>query len=279
MTTTVTCRSFYCKVKTRQQQRNSTNQTTPYENGDGGSSSCSYSVVTAWLWNLHHVKEFWTLDGKLPAQAQQFASMTWRRSRKSSKVSNMFQSCKCATCCIMSFSDEHSSGLSECFHHIQAQKTWRKWRFCSSTYFLSYSALLTSFSCPWNNETFCKKDNKDQFDRQHEACFCLTASAVASSKESKAAKSCVCLWITAALFTCPLYRSSLAAGRTRTFPSGLFGSVGTLRKNKCDKSWSLITLSVMFSICVRAVIGVFPVSVWCDTWSFSSPWKHRLCLW
>lgn len=155
----------------------------------------------------------------------------------------------------------------------------RKWRFCSSTYFLSYSALLTSFSCPWNNETFCKKDNKDQFDGQHEVCFCLTASAVASSKESKAAKSCLCLWITAALFTCPLYRSSLAAGRTRTFPSGLFGSVGTLRKNKSDKSWSLITLSVMFSICVRAVIGVFPVSVWCDTWSFSSPWKHRLCLW
>lgn len=240
-------------------------------------------VLTAWLQRGYEIstmlKSSWTLDGKLPAQAQQFASMTWRRSRKSSKVSNMFQSCKCATCCIMSFSDEHSSGLSECFHHIQAQKTWRKWRFCSSTYFLSYSALLTSFSCPWNNETFCKKDNKDQFDGQHEACFCLTASAVASSKESKAAKSCVCLWITAALFTCPLYRSSLAAGRTRTFPSGLFGSVGTLRKNKCDKSWSLITLSVMFSICVRAVIGVFPVSVWCDTWSFSSPWKHRLCLW
>lgn len=281
MTTTVTCRSFYCKVKTRQQQRNSTNQTTPYENGDGGSSSCSYSVVTAWLWNLHHVKEF--LDTRWET-ARSGPAVCFNDLEKKQEILQGFQHVSVlqmcnTTCCIMSFSDEHSSGLSECFHHIQAQKTWRKWRFCSSTYFLSYSALLTSFSCPWNNETFCKKDNKDQFDRQHEACFCLTASAVASSKESKAAKSCVCLWITAALFTCPLYRSSLAAGRTRTFPSGLFGSVGTLRKNKCDKSWSLITLSVMFSICVRAVIGVFPVSVWCDTWSFSSPWKHRLCLW
>lgn len=157
-------------------------------------------VLTAWLQRGYEIstmlKSSWTLDGKLPAQAQQFASMTWRRSRKSSKVSkhvSVLQMCN-TTCCIMSFSDEHSSGLSECFHHIQAQKTWRKWRFCSSTYFLSYSALLTSFSCPWNNETFCKKDNKDQFDREHEVCLYLTASAVASSKESKAAKSCLCFW-------------------------------------------------------------------------------------
>lgn len=236
-------------------------------------------VLTAWLQRGYEIstmlKSFWTLDGKLPAQAQQFASMTWRRSRKSSKVSNMFQSCKCAILPAALW----ASVMSTAVDSVSVSITSRPRRFCSSTYFLSYSALLTSFSCPWNNETFCKKDNKDQFDGQHEVCFCLTASAVASSKESKAAKSCLCLWITAALFTCPLYRSSLAAGRTRTFPSGLFGSVGTLRKNKSDKSWSLITLSVMFSICVRAVIGVFPVSVWCDTWSFSSPWKHRLCLW
>lgn len=57
-------------------------------------------VLTAWLQRGYEIstmlKSFWTLDGKLPAQAQQFASMTWRRSRKSSKVSNMFQSCKCA---------------------------------------------------------------------------------------------------------------------------------------------------------------------------------------
>lgn len=53
-------------------------------------------VLTAWLQRGYEIstmlKSFWTLDGKLPAQAQQFASMTWRRS----KVSNMFQSCKCA---------------------------------------------------------------------------------------------------------------------------------------------------------------------------------------
>lgn len=96
MTTTVTCRSFYCKVKTRQQQRNSTNQTTPlWERW-----RWIILVLTAWLQRGYEIstmlKSFWTLDGKLPAQAQQFASMTWRRSRKSSKVSNMFQSCKCA---------------------------------------------------------------------------------------------------------------------------------------------------------------------------------------
>lgn len=221
--------------------------------------------------------------GNCPLRPSSLLQWPGEEGRKSSKVSNMFQSWKCAILPAALW----ASVMSTAVDSVSVSITSRPRRLggnedfvlplisCHILHFLLLSAAheIMKLSARKTIKISLIVNMKFVFIWQHQLLH-----QVRSQRQQRAV--CVFLeWITAALFTCPLYRSSLAVGRTRTFPSGLFGSVGTLRKNKSYKSWSLIILSVMFSICVRAVIGVFPVSVWCDTCSFSSPWKQRLCFW
>lgn len=134
--------------------------------------------------------------GNCPLRPSSLLQWPGEERRKSSKVSNMFQSWKCAILPAALW----ASVMSTAVDSVSVSITSRPRRLggnedfvlplisCHILHFLLLSAAHEIM------KAFCKKDNKDQFDRQHEVCFYLTASAVASSKESKAAKSCLCVF-------------------------------------------------------------------------------------